>query len=66
MYGGVPNSYVCPLGQVHKDGHAILCTLTFAMAEVEKDVYNRTDSYILQCETLNLGKSIGTILNYYA
>ena len=60
MYGGVPISYVCPLGQVHKDGHAILYTLTFAMTEDEKDVYDGTDSYILQSETPNLGKSIGT------
>ena len=60
------NSQVCPLGKVHKDGHAILCALTIALAEDEKDVYDSTDSYILQCKTLNLGKSIGTTSNYYA
>ena len=63
---GFQISYVCPLGQVHKSGHAILCALTFALIEDEKDVYDSTDSYILQCKTLNLGKSIGTTSNYYA
>ena len=27
---GVPSFQTCPLGKVHKDGHAILCATSFA------------------------------------
>jgi DNA-directed RNA polymerase subunit L len=32
---GFQMSHGCPLVQVHKNGHAILCALTFALAEDE-------------------------------
>ena len=44
---GFQISHVCPLGQVHKNGHAILCALTFAFICFITKIRNKMKKLVL-------------------